>query len=102
MLSRRIKSSFGRLKVFTSDRSKIFTSNETLFCVFYVNRDLMSAYGIHFVVIMPRAFWKFQDQCFVHIWILTMLAGIFSLSNGCVVGIEMRKRRREKNRIFTA
>ena len=48
---------------------------------------------------MPRAFWTFPDQCFVHIWIFTKLAGIFSLSNDCVVGIEMR-RRRENNRIL--
>ena len=98
VLSRRIKGSFGRLKVFVSDRSKIFISNETLLCVFYVNRDLVIAYRTHFVAIMPRAFWTFQDQCFVHIWILTMLAGIFSLSNDCVVRIEMR--RRESNRIL--
>ena len=58
------KGFFGCLKVFVSGCSTFWTSNV---CVLYVNRDLLMTSRTLFVVILARAFWTFQGQCFVHI-----------------------------------
>ena len=59
------------------DRSTVVTSKKALFNAISLFGYRVIAYRTNLVVIVPRAFWTFHDQCPVHIGILTIFTGIF-------------------------
>ena len=58
------------------------TPKKALFEVISLLGDLVVAYWTTFVVIVPKAFRTFHDQCPVHIRVLTMFTGIFRVKGG--------------------
>ena len=73
---------FHLLRVFVCNRSTIVTPKKALFDVISLLGDLVIAYWTTFVVIVPKAFRTFHDQCPVHIRVLTMFTGIFRVKGG--------------------
>ena len=55
---------------------------KALFDVISLIGDLVITYSTNLVIIVPRAFRKFHDQCPVHIRILTIFTGIFRVKGG--------------------
>ena len=55
---------------------------KALFDVISLIGDLVITYRTNVVIIVPRAFRKFHDQCPVHIRILTIFTGIFRVKGG--------------------
>ena len=58
------------------------TPKKALFDVISLLGDLVITYRINLVVIVPRSFRTFHDQCPVHIRVLTMFTGIFRVKGG--------------------
>ena len=78
LFRRGIEIDFQRLRIFA-------TPKKVLFDVISLLGDLVIAYRINLVVIMPRAFnlgSTFHDQCPVHIRVLTMFTGTFRVKGG--------------------
>ena len=53
------------------------TPKKALFDVFSLLGDLVIAYRTNLVVIVPKAFRTFHDQCGVHIRVFAMFTGTF-------------------------
>ena len=58
------------------------TPKKALFDVFSLLGDLVIAYRTNLVVIVPKAFRTFHDQCPVHIRVLTMFTETFRVKGG--------------------
>ena len=58
------------------------TPKKALFDVISLPGDLVIAYRTNLVVIVPKVFRTFHDQCPVHIRILTMFTGTFRVKGG--------------------
>ena len=55
---------------------------KALFDVISLLGDLVIAYRTNLVVIVPKAFRTFHDQCGVHIRVFAMFTGIFRVKGG--------------------
>ena len=62
--------------------STIATPKKALFGVISLFGDLVVAYTTNLVVIVPKAFRTFHDQCPVQIRVLTMFTGTFRVKGG--------------------
>ena len=82
LFRRGIEIAFQRLRVFVHNCSTIVTVKKALFHVISLLGNLVIAYRTNLVVIMPRAFRTFHDQCPVHIRVLTMFTGTFRVKGG--------------------
>ena len=58
------------------------TPKKGLFDVFSLLGDLVIAYRTNLVVIVPKAFRTFHDQCGVHIRVFAMSTGTFRVKGG--------------------
>ena len=58
------------------------TPKKALFDVFSLLGDLVIAYRTNLVVIVPKAFRTFHDQCGVHIRVFAMFTGTFRVKGG--------------------
>ena len=62
--------------------STVVTPKKALFDVISLLGDLVIAYRTNRVVIMPKAFRTFHDQCRVHIRVFAMFTGTFRVKGG--------------------
>ena len=82
LFRRWIKIGSQRIGVFVCNCSTIVTPKKALFDVISLLGDLVIAYRTNLVVIVPKAFRTFHDQCRVHIRVFAMFTGTFRVKGG--------------------
>ena len=84
LFRRGIEIRFQRFHVFVCNCSTIVKPTKALFHVISPLGNLVIAYKTNLVVIVPKAFRTFHDQCPVHIRVFAVFTVTFGVKGGCL------------------